>query len=89
MLRLAFIEMGMTPDVFWNCSFGEFVMLSQNYENERLREKANLRLILAAQTGQDPRKIFEMPGDWDHLKVHTKEDINNMAKAFGKEEWQV
>jgi len=41
-------------------------------------------MIIAAQIGEkDPRRVFELPGDFDHLEVMTQEQIDAHCKKFG------
>ena len=45
------------------------------------------RLILGALVGKDPRQIIPLKGDYDHLVARSKEEINELLKIWGKNEW--
>jgi hypothetical protein len=36
----------------------------------------------------DPRRVIELPGDYDNLKTGSKEEVMELAKRFGvAEKW--
>ena len=58
------------------------------HELDIIEQWRHTRLILAYLSGVDARKIIELPGDYDHLVAHSKEEVYEMARKFGvAEKW--
>jgi len=47
-----------------------------------------IRLLAAYIAGKQPRELFSLPGDWDHVKLRTHEERLELARKFGVyEKW--
>jgi len=65
-------------------SWGNYQRLCAGYQRKDINDYRKVRMIIAAQIGEkDPRRVFELPGDFDHLEVMTQEQIDAHCKKFG------
>jgi len=52
------------------------------YYERQTDQWKHTRLILAALSGNDPRHIIPLPGDWDHLdELPSTEDLKRRVNA--------
>jgi hypothetical protein len=68
-------------------TWGNYARKSFGYQSKVIEDLRKTRSILGAIVGQDPREIYELPGDWDNAKAMTKEERKETARKFGVSEW--
>jgi hypothetical protein len=68
-------------------TWGNYMRACTAYQRKGIEELRKLRVLLSAITGQDQKAIIELPGDWDHVRVRTKEEILELATKFKVREW--
>lgn len=77
----------MKYDEFSRLTWGNYMRICTAYQRERIEDMRKLRTILSAITGQDAKSIIELPGDWDHVRARTKDEILDLATKFGVQKW--
>jgi len=64
-------------------TFSEFWEYAEVKNRKELRELRLHRNLLQAFTGQDMRLKMPLPGDFDHLKVHTPDEVEEIKHKLG------
>ena len=65
-------------------SWGDYYRVAAGHRIKELKEMRQYRSILGGLTHQDPRKIFELPGDYDHVpEPMTQEEMKAQAIKLG------
>jgi hypothetical protein len=76
--------LGLKPDEFDNMSWGDFIRVASGYKIKEFQQVKMYRNLMGAAAGIDPRKIFELPGDYDHIPDPlTQEEMILQAKKLG------
>ena len=61
--------------------YGEFADRCEIYDRNEIRKYRDLRMILGAQVGKDPRKIIPLPGDFIHVPKLLSQDESKRILA--------
>jgi hypothetical protein len=77
----------LTVEELFNITWGNYVRVCFGEIKKDQNLIRHTRLILGALTGKDPRELIPMKGDYDHLKVLNKEQINSLLMKWNKTEW--
>ena len=77
----------MTPDELFNITWGNYLRVCFGEIKRDQNLIRHTRLLLAGLTGKDPRELIPLPGDYDNLKAMSKEEISELLKIWGKNEW--
>lgn len=83
----AIVELGLSIDDFNNTTWGNFARLCLRKKLKEIHELRYLRMILSSVLHKDPRELIPLPGDYDHLEARTKEEVEDIARKFGVENW--
>jgi len=62
------LDIGLRRSEFEGMTLAEFFWLLEIHNRKETNSYMKLRLILGAQLGKDPRRVFPMKGDFNHLK---------------------
>ena len=87
MKEMAVVHLGLEVEEFKRLTWGNFARLCLRKELKELDDLRKLRMILGAILHKDPRELIPLPGDWDHLKAHSKEEVEEMCRKFGVDDW--
>lgn len=68
-------------------TWGDYIRVCLGEIKREQNITRHTRLILSALTGKDPRQLIELPGDYDHLQARTKDEVNEMLRKLGKQDW--
>lgn len=74
----------MKPDEFRRLTLGDYQRIKLGYELKEHKNVHKYRNVLAAILREKPRKIFELPGDYDHIPdPMTQDEMIAQANKLG------
>ena len=80
---IALGDLGLRREEFEEMMLCDFVIMLHAHDKKKENEWRHTRAILGALTGKDPRFIYPIDGDWDHLEITPPKDRIAIAEKLG------
>ena len=73
----------MSRKEFYNLPLCDFIVKLDALQRKKIEGWQHTRSILGVLAGKDPRWIIPLPGDFDHLKITSKQERIEKAERMG------
>ena len=86
---IALGKLGLKPWEYAELEHWQFVMMVKGYADRKVEDMDKFRRIIGCISGEDPRHILPLPGDFDDVPVSGTLNQDRLLKRLGLlEKWK-